>query len=614
MTGLQLTSAFIKTAMDLGLSNVARVAAYRMLLRFGLHPVQRLRAERSQGPFFRVSTRQERRIRPSPLWKHSAHYFGWFDLPLVDSRPPDWHWNPFSSMRLSGKEWWNIQTFDRDVGDIKAIWELSRFTWALAMAERAAAGDVHEVERLNAWLNDWCRCNPPYRGANWICGQEASIRVLHMASTALILDQHRNPLPVLIALVSTHLRRIASTVSYGVAQDNNHGTSEAAALFIGGSWLRHAGDANGEPFERHGRSLLENRVQRLIETDGTFSQYSVNYHRMLLDTLSIAECWRRQMVLPEFSSHFYRKAAVATHWLFAMVDPANGGAPNVGANDGAHLLQFSGSDYRDYRPSVQLAMTLFAGKRAYSSDGTFNTPLHWLGVRAPEAVTACPNTVQFDDGGFTVMHSGGWRVLLRYPKFRFRPSQADALHVDVWHNGRNILRDGGTYSYSADDSVRENFESCVAHNTIQFDSRDQMPRLGRFLFCHWLHTSAVDPINQSKAALESAAGYRDWKGVTHDRHVRLSPPTLVIIDSVQGFKRSAVLRWRLVPGNWKLSGTTVSGAEFSLSVTASMPVVRCELVEGEESLHYLQRTPLPVLEITVEEAGTLVTEVTHIAR
>ena len=43
-------------------------------------------------------------------------------------------------------------------------------------------------------------------------------------------------------------------------------------------------------------------------------------------------------------------------------------------------------------------------------------------------------------------------AMLRYPRFRYRPGHADALHLDLWLGDRNILRDGGTYSYNADEN------------------------------------------------------------------------------------------------------------------------------------------------------------------
>src|SRR5690606_5962127 len=136
--------------------------------------------------------------------------------------------------------------------------------WVPAMAQRARQGEQKELERLNAWLADWTTTNAPYQGPNWKCGQEASIRVIHLACAALLLGQVRDPLPALLDLVALHLRRIAPTVQYAMAQDNNHGTSEAAALFVGGSWLAEHGDRRGARWAAAGRNLLENRAARLI--------------------------------------------------------------------------------------------------------------------------------------------------------------------------------------------------------------------------------------------------------------------------------------------------------------------------------------------------------------
>ncbi len=50
----------------------------------------------------------------------------------------------------------------------------------------------------------------------------------------LILGQWNHPSPGLKDFIYQHLERISANICYAIAQDNNHGTSEAAALFIGG--------------------------------------------------------------------------------------------------------------------------------------------------------------------------------------------------------------------------------------------------------------------------------------------------------------------------------------------------------------------------------------------
>jgi hypothetical protein len=615
MTGF-LTKA--RAVWGLGGANIARVVSYRLGVQLGLNPVRRLKATRPQGPFFNIVKGTGAVTSPAVLgWQSEALLFSYWPFALSDM-PPVWLANPFNGQSVVSPErdWWQIPDFDSVGGDIKLTWELSRMDWVLAFAQRAHQGDVDSLDRLNAWLADWCKHNPPYKGPNWKCGQEASIRVMHLAMAALMMGQVSTAAPGLRELVRLHLQRIAPTLQYAMAQDNNHGTSEAAALFMGGSWLAALGVPEGERWADSGRRWLENRAARLIGQQGSFSQYSLNYHRVMLDTFCMAEVWRRFLNLPEFSARWQSRALAATDWLRHMVNPVNGDGPNVGANDGARLLQLTDTPYRDYRPSVALAMALFAGQRAYGQSGPWDHALQWLGVALPQAVAPPPQSHLADDGGFAVLRSGHVMAMLRYPRFRFRPSQADALHLDLWLGPENMLRDAGTNSYNTEPQWVQYFSGTVSHNTVQFDDRDQMPRLSRFLFGDWLKADGLQPLPDSHHATQFEAGYRDGRGARHHRAVRLHAGRLEVVDKVQGFARKAVLRWRLQPGDWRLELSPqglrlVQGSEeaVTLCVSASVLVMRCELVEGWESRHYLEKTRLPVLEVEIQQPGTLTTEV-----
>ncbi|MCM8594243.1 heparinase II/III-family protein [Accumulibacter sp.] len=601
----------LRTLFALGLRSIVRVLVYRAGIRFAFNPVRRLRADTPQGAFFSPVVADNVGCGRNPVsdWQQTARLFGFVSVAVGDE-PPEWLANPLSGQCVPepGRPWWQIPDFDPRVGDIKLIWELSRMDWVLAFAQRALCGDRRAIHRLNGWLSSWCETNPPYRGPNWKCGQEASIRVMHLAMGALILGQVRLATPALRDLIALHLRRIAPTLSYALGQDNNHGTSEAAALFIGGSWLESLGVAEAAAWAARGRHWLEERCRRLVGTAGTFSQYSLNYHRVMLDTLSMTEIWRRQLGLPALTEGLCQRMQAAANWLHAMVDPVSGDGPNLGANDGARLLQLSDTPYRDYRPSVQLAMALFAQRRAYQAVGPYDQGLIWLGVSLAMQAAAPPASRVADDGGIAVLRRGKAMAVLRYPRFRFRPSHADALHLDLWLAEDNLLRDGGTCSYNMDTSWLNYFSGTASHNTVHFDCRDQMPRLGRFLFGDWLRTTQVEWLQELDDVTSFAAGYRDARGAFHLRRIELSDAVLRVTDEVRGFSSKAVLRWRLAPGSWKLDGQRVSDGRRTLTVRASMPIVRCELVDGWESRHYLERTVLPVLEVEVGEAGVLTTD------
>lgn len=599
------------TYRNLGISNVMRVGLYRAGLRSGRHPVQRIKAVPAQGPFFHASIQSvPADAEPRQAWNEEPEYFG--RRVQNAAFPPDWYSNPFApGIRAeTKKDWWQIADFDPDLGDIKTVWEASRFDWVIAMAQRAARGDASEIERLNTWLSDWAEAVPPYRGANWKCGQEASIRVLHLALAALILGQVKDSLLGLTHLVHQHLARIAPTLEYAIAQQNNHGTSEAAALYVGGSWLASSGYMQGKRLQEQGERQLAERALALIETDGTFSQYSTTYHRVMLDTYCFAEIWRRHQNLPAWPGAVYERLGEASDWLRQLTDARTGDAPNLGANDGARLIPLTDTDYRDFRPSVQLAQTLFRDRVAYAKEGVWDQPLVWLGLARPKTVAPQPGSTTLDAGGLHILRVGTSCAYLRYPRYRFRPAQADALHLDLWIGGKNLLRDGGTYSYNVSTEDTAYFNGTAGHNTIEMDGRDQMPRLGRFLFGDWLKAQDVKPVREDQGGVTAAAGYRDRWGASHHRQVTLERDRLICKDTVEGFEERAILRLRLCAGDWKLEGDVVSDGRHSVLVThENGEACPLSLTTGQESRYYLLKTPTPVLEVVLDRPETLITEV-----
>ena len=89
----------------------------------------------------------------------------------------------------------------------------------------------------------------------------------------------------------------------------------------------------------------------------------------------------------------------------------------------------------------------------------------------------------------------------------------------------------------------------------------------------------------------------DAFGSRHARTVSAGASSWRIEDQFAGARR-VTLRWRLAPGAWRLDAAraTCTGDRATLAIRTEAPVLRLELVEGVESRHYLERTPLPVLE------------------
>ena len=201
--------------------------------------------------------------------------------------------------------------------------------------------------------------------------------------------------------------------------------------------------------------------------------------------------------------------------------------------------------------------------------------------------------------------SSSW-ALLRLPTYRFRPAHADPMHFDLWHQGVNLLRDGGSFAYNSPSSSSDLavFVGIASHNTVQFDGKEPMTRLGRFLWGDWLQLEASPQLELSSIA----ATYRSPQA-RHKRRVQVDDSGLcwTITDICSGFQSRALLRWRLCPGEWRLNDSSLIGAMAKIRIHCNQPIAHMDLIMGWESRLYGAKTPLPVLEVSVANAPAIFT-------
>jgi len=527
--------------------------------------------------------------------------------------PPNWSTNPESGRSFPDKNHWST-IGDFSNGDIKLTWEASRFHWLiLASQGRVSTKDNVYIDLINAWLSDWSEKNPANQGVNWKCGQEASFRVINLLLSSYILGEIETPKQPLLRMVKEHCERISKTLHYATAQNNNHGTSEVSALFIAGAWFDFIGQSNkeSEKWLKRGRYGLEERVNYLVMNDGTFSQYSTNYHRLFLDCMSIVELFRVKFEQGEFSKNYKQKVNVAIDWIWQLTDPDTGNIPNLGANDGAQLLQLSDSDYRDFRPSIQLATALFKSYRAYNYKNC-NEILKWLNINFDESPSKKieKKSKIFTDGGFVSLIGNGCNGVLRYPKFKFRPSHADLLHLDIMNNGLTIVGDGGSYSYNKGERWLNYFSGIESHNTIQFDQSEAMPRLGRFLFGGWPEVEYFS-LSSFDETIIANAKYLDNEGRSHNREVIVKDKVWTINDKISGFSSCATLRWRLCKSKWMIVDNQVIGKEAIITINVDYNGVNeIKLAQGFESLYYNEILDVDVVEVNIYKPCTINTVIT----
>ena len=132
-------------------------------------------------------------------------------------------------------------------------------------------------------------------------------------------------------------------------------------------------------------------------------------------------------------------------------------------------------------------------------------------------------------------------------------AHADALSLEVRHDGVDIFADPGTYCYHGEPAWREWFRSTAGHNTVELDGLNQAESGGPFLWTTQVRTTTLTcDVGEQPVQTWSAEhdGYLRLKNpTTHRRSVTLDSPRrrLTIVDTFdagQGGSSAAVLALR----------------------------------------------------------------------
>jgi hypothetical protein len=453
---------------------------------------------------------------------------GFSSIELGYGNPINWSLNPLTQRKVNSEvKWYRISDFDTERGDIKVVWEASRFTHFLYLARAYLITDNKKyyyafVEQLRRWLMD----NPYSYGANYKCGQECALRMINalMAYTVFessglsTVEVHNN----VRKLVEVCYKKILANFFYAhKCIKNNHTLSEICGLIIG-AWC-----CEDNTRLRRAYNLLDKEVKKQFFQDGGYIQCSFNYQRF---ALQIIECVfklskKTGMSVSEDTKERVKKSVI----LMYQAQDENGDVPNYGSNDGALIFPVTVCDYRDFRPVLNTVYALTEGKRLYKH-GDYDEELLWFGNKEAynlPSVDIEKKSSSFPNAGlYTLRYNMGFLMVV-LKDYRTRPCHMDGLHIDLWHNGINIFCDSGTYSYASD--IGHSMVLTAAHNTVQIDNKEQMRKRGPFMLYNWTSAKDIEFSDDSfLGTMVSKNGYE------HTRCVKKTKSGYLITDQICG--------------------------------------------------------------------------------
>ncbi|GAA4440081.1 hypothetical protein GCM10023188_36930 [Pontibacter saemangeumensis] len=467
-------------------------------------PLEQWRA--SAGTFL-FKDRQDIKLEknPIPALKEKAQHIFEGRITFFSSRQYelgkdyDWLTNPDSGFRYDNtKHWSQISDLNSAAGDIKYVWEKSRFSYLHTILRYDYHFEQDSAEWVFSEIDSWIKANPVNCGPNFRCSQEISLRLFNWCfalhfyrkSSALTEERWRN----YQHYIFWQLHHVYYHIDFSrIAVRNNHAITETTLLCLSEFLFPFIPEV--KQWAAQGRKWLEEEISYQIYDDGTFIQNSMNYHRVVVQVLTFVLSLTEKNGKP-LSGKAYEGAYKSVNFLLQCQQLTTGRLPNTGANDGALFFQFSGSDYTDYRPQLNGLHLLLTGKNLYDGTGAWEEEAAWYGIhKQPGKRFAVlqqeQGIIAFPKGGYFLIRDGDTLSLIRCAKFRNRPSHADNLHLDVWVGDQNLLHDAGSFKYNTGQELKRYFKGTQSHNTVMVDDLDQMLMGERFIWYHWSEATDV---------------------------------------------------------------------------------------------------------------------------
>jgi hypothetical protein len=513
-----------------------------------------------------------------PLFGWTTQSVGW---------PPRWNQHPFTAEMYPMVHWTRVSDDDPARGDIKDIWELSRFglTYSLARAYVLTDDDQYP-EAWWAALESWAANNQPNTGVNWRCGQESSLRGITWCFGYSLFADHISSTPARVELFERLLgatqRRVRPTLGYALSQRNNHAISELVFLL----------SLSSAPESRLCGLLVEALDDQFFD-DGSYSQQSPVYERLAIHAL----IWL-MTVQPELPgglrNHITDVLNRAGGFFERISDPVSGEFINYGPNDGSLLFAVTEAGHLD-----ALATLAMLGRNVSSAKA--QEAAIWLSAPGRATTQTGPST-------YISLRSDRTLLATRIGGIARRAADADQQAIELFIDGERVVIDPGTFRYSGRTPWRNPFVGLDTHCAVMPLSGSADASIGRFLRQPMNDAEVVAHVH--KDGLDVLSSQRHQNGCMLLRTIVRSDHRYAVVDQVTG--GDAVVRWNLGVDETLAAGVPTQlrgGAAFTIRGTqAPRRLVRIESdpLSGWWSPSYAQIEQCAVIEVPIRDGGQAV--------
>ncbi len=469
--------------------------------------------------------------RKGKVFAFSNEYFNYSEDGAIN-----WQMNPISKVKVDSNLSWNRLPDFGEYGDIKLIWEASRFPQVYYFVNAfSMTKDEKYSNTCVSQIIDWIDKNPYPQGVNYKCGQEISFRVFAWIIALEYFKDfvNKEDEQKIVQNIYSSLLRIDANIDYAAKSvKNNHSISEAAGLFVGG--LLFPQFKESKYFVDKGLKYLLKETSYQVYSDGSYIQHSLTYQRLALDVLSFVMIVAKKLNY-ELPKEIRQRHQKMIEFLYSFVQE-NGWLPNYGSNDGANLFPLTGDDYRDFRSSLNLASVVNGG---YSLFEGHKKLVEFFSLE-DKGLKEVEKKIEFKDGGYYILKNKNLFSFIRCHSYKDRPASNDMFHLDIWSGGKNIFCDVGSYSYNTDKKFKNNFIGVVGHNTVMINDSNQMAQVLNFGYSNWTKAKCIG-FSKNHFVGENYAYKKEFE-IVHQRDLKLEDDKIIIIDNIINIKENTNIK------------------------------------------------------------------------
>lgn len=405
-----------------------------------------------------------------------------FHRPLTFAEQIDWHTDMETAVRWPLLHHTRMPVIQGRSSDVRAVWELNRLHHLVTLGRAyGLSGDERYAREWIAQLTSWWEANPPGFGINWVVAMEAGIRAVNLLAALELF--RASPLlsdaviELVLKILLAHGRFIRANLESSHRLSSNHYLANLIGLFAIGATMPYLRQAHA--WLRFGTAELLKELNRQVLGDGADFEASTNYHRLVLEIFLLFFTVSKASSV-DLPAEAWAKLEAMFAFVRAYLKP-DGEAPLLGDSDDGRLLKFKERASTEHSYLLSIAAVLFDKSEFRQTLQIDEEAVWWFGGAglhqfAQQPVRQSQSSAAFDEAQIFIQRKDSLYLIAdcgdHGAKGRGSHAHSDALSFELFAYGQTLLRDPGSYVYTASRHWRQRFRSTAYHNTVRIDRRE----------------------------------------------------------------------------------------------------------------------------------------------